>query len=111
MSDITLFNDSGSQMSVMALGKAINWNSKTTLIVSEKEAEILLKYDHVKKYDDISSDGGERIRILEEENKSLKAEIESFKAKAKESNIKIAKNTKIEELVKTEELSKIIEGK
>ena len=58
MKEITLFNDSSSQMSVMALGKAINWNPKTTLIVSEKEAEILLKYEHIKKYEYISSYGG-----------------------------------------------------
>ena len=120
MAEITLFNDGSSQMSVMALGKAINWNSKTTLIVSEKEAEILLKYGHVKKYEDISSDGGERVRILEEEVKRLTAELESLKesaesdsefdreflkAKAKELGIEFARN------IKTEELAKLIEGK
>lgn len=125
MAEITLFNDSASRMSVMALGKAIEWNPKTTLNVSEKEAEILLKYGHIKKYDEISSDGGERVRALEEENKSLKAEIEALKAgisvaeseskndldreaikaKAKELGIEFAKN------IKTEELAKLVEGK
>lgn len=124
MKEITLFNDSASQMSVMALGKAIAWNPKTTLIVSEKEGEILLKYDHIKKYEDISSDGGEKLRILEaeieslkKENETLKAEIESLKpleesldrevlkAKAKELGIEFAKN------IKTEELDKLIKDK
>jgi predicted RNase H-like nuclease (RuvC/YqgF family) len=125
MTDITLFNDSASRMSVMALGKAIEWNPKTTLIVSEKESEILLKYGHIKKYDEISSDGGEKVRNLEEENKILKARIEvleaelltvesqskegldreALKAKAKDLGIEFAKN------IKTEELAKLIEGK
>lgn len=125
MNEITLFNDSASRMSVMALGKAIEWNPKTTLNVSEKEAEILLKYGHIKKYDEISSDGGERVRVLEEEIKSLKAEIEvlkagisvaeseskndldreALKAKAKGLGIEFAKN------IKTEELVKLVEGK
>jgi uncharacterized protein YlxW (UPF0749 family) len=133
MAEITLFNDSSSQMSVMALGKAINWNPKTTLIVSEKEAEILLKYGHIKKYEDISSDssdGGERVRDLELEVVELKAKIskleaeleslnsnsessidatesnrEFMKAKAKELGIEFAKN------IKTEQLAKLIEGK
>jgi predicted RNase H-like nuclease (RuvC/YqgF family) len=125
MTDITLFNDSASRMSVMALGKAIEWNPKTTLIVSEKESEILLKYGHIKKYDEISSDGGEKVRNLEEENKILKAKIEvleaelltveseskealgreDLKAKAKDLGIEFAKN------IKTEELAKLIEGK
>jgi predicted RNase H-like nuclease (RuvC/YqgF family) len=125
MANITLFNDSSSRMSVMALGKAIEWNPKTTLIVSEKESEVLLKYGYIKKYEEISSDGGERVKILEEENKNLKAEIEALKAevktveseseigldrealkaKAKELGIDFAKN------IKTEELAKLIEGK
>jgi len=127
MADITLFNDSASQMSVMALGKAINWNPKTTLIVSEKEAEILLKYGHIKKYEDISSDGGERVRNLEAEVVELEAEVlrltaelkslkgpsvdiiepnrDFLKAKAKELGIEFAKN------IKTDELAKLIEGK
>jgi len=132
MKEITLFNDGASQMSVMALGKAINWNPKTTLNVSEEEAKILLNYGHVKKYDEISSDGGERARTLEEENRALRAEVldlkaklealkdadadasssesedldrEGLKAKAKELGISFAKN------IKTEELAKLIEGK
>lgn len=132
MVGITLFNDSASRMSVMALGKAIEWNPKTTLNVSEKEAEVLLKYGHIKKYDEISSDGGERVRALEEENKVLKAALaekdaeievlkgeasvveseskggldrEALKAKAKELGIEFAKN------IRTEELAKLIEGK
>lgn len=128
MKEITLFNDSSSQMSVMALGKAINWNPKTTLIVSEAEAEKLLKYEHVKKYEDISSDGGERLRVLEteieslkKENEALKAELEALKGnsvveessfdrdalktKAKELGLEFAKN------IKTEELAKLVEGK
>lgn len=127
MADITLFNDSTSRMSVMALGKAIEWNPKTTLNVSEKEAEVLLKYGHIKKYEDISSDGGEKVRSLETEVSELKAkiveleaELESFKgssldatepnrdflkAKAKELGIEFPKN------IKTEDLAKLIEGK
>lgn len=109
----------------MALGKAIDWNPKTTLIVSDKESEILLKYEHIKKYEDISSDGGERLKVLEaeveslkKENEALKAEIENLKgepessldrdalkAKAKELGIEFAKN------IKTEELAKLLEGK
>ena len=118
MTDITLFNDSSSQMTVMALGKAINWNPKTTLIVSEKEAEILLKYGHIKKYEDISSDGGERVRVLEEENKALKAKIEALESESKEGLDREALKTKAKELgiefaknIKTEELAKLIEGK
>ena len=118
MAEITLFNDSASQMSVMALGKAINWNPKTTLIVSEKEAEILLKYGHIKKYDEISSDGGERVRVLEEENKILKAKIEALEAESKDGSDRESLKTKAKELgiefpknIKTEELSKLIEGK
>ena len=127
MKEITLFNDGSSQMSVMALGKAISWNPKTTLIVSEDEAKILLNYGHIKKYEDMASDGGERLRVLEteieslkKENASLKAEIESLKketaeevsldretlkAKAKELGLEFAKN------IKTEELAKLVEGK
>ncbi len=118
MSEITLFNDSSAQMSVMALGKAINWNPKTTLIVSEKESEILLRYDHIKKYEDISSDGGERVRILEEENKALKARIEALEAGSKDSLDREALKSKAKDLgiefaknIKTEELAKLIEGK
>jgi hypothetical protein len=81
MSEITLYNDSASQMSVMALGKAINWNPKTTLNVSEKEAEILLKYSHIKKYEDISSNNGELINILKKEIEILKLENEELKKK------------------------------
>jgi hypothetical protein len=110
MTDITLFNDSASRMSVMALGKAIEWNPKTTLIVSEKESEILLKYGHIKKYEDISSDGGERVRVLEEENKALKARIEALEAESKDSLDKKALKSKAKN-IETEELAKSIEGK
>lgn len=124
MKEITLFNDSSSQMSVMALGKAINWNPKTTLIVSEEEAEKLLKYGHIKKYEDISSDGGERLKVLEaeieslkKENETLKAEIESLKL-SEESLDREALKTKARELgldfaknIKTEELAKLIKDK
>lgn len=110
MTDITLFNDSSAQMSVMALGKAINWNPKTTLNVFEKEAEILLKYGHVKKYDEISSDGGEKVRILEEENKVLKDRVEALENELKDSLDKKALKAKVKD-IKTEELAKSIEGK
>jgi len=127
MAEITLFNDSSSRMSVMALGKAIEWNPKTTLNVSEKEAEVLLKYGHVKKYEDISSDGGEKVRELEVEVEGLKAEVsrltaeieslkgpsvditepnrDFLKAKARELGVEFPKN------IKTEDLAKLIEGK
>ncbi len=125
MKEIILYNDSSSQMLVMALGKAINWNPKTTLIVSEKESEVLLKYDHIKKYEDISSNSGERLGVLEAEiealkleNEEFKAEIESLKnpnptgldrealkAKAKELGLDFSKN------IKNEDLAKLVEGK
>ena len=78
--EITLYNDSSSQMSVMALGTAINCNPKTTLIVSDKEAEILLKYGHVKKYEDIASNGSEKVENLTKEIEALKSEIVILKA-------------------------------
>ncbi len=132
--EITLYNDSASQMSVMALGKAINWNPKTTLIVSEKEAEVLLNYGHIKKYEDINSNVSEKvenltkeIEVLTNEVSSLKTQIEVLekqladkntaadadvsldrdllKAKAKELKIDFAEN------IKTVKLAKLIENK
>ena len=121
MPNITLYNDSSARMTVMALGQAIDWNPKTTLVVSEVEAEKLLKIgDYIKKYDDISANSSKIVADLSEENKALKTEIEelkaeieslknpnlsgldrdSLKAKAKELGIDFAKNIKNEELAK-----------
>ena len=84
MTEITLYNDSASQMSVMALGKAINWNPKTTLVVSGKESEILLKYGHIKKYEDIAANSSEIVSLLNKEIETLRAETEELKAKISE---------------------------
>ena len=84
MAEITLYNNGSTQMSVMALGKAINWNPQTTLNVSEKEAEILLKYSHIQKLEDVRSNAPSE--ALSIENKELKEEI----AKLKEELSKLA---------------------
>lgn len=120
MSNITLYNNGTSQMTVMALGSAINWNPKTTLVVTEKEAEILLKYPHIINAEDVPSNKDAvieklqaRIAELEKELSDLKSspveeDREALKAKAKELGIEFAKNIKTEELAK---LIKDSEGK
>lgn len=80
MKEITLYNDSSSQMSVMALGKAISWNPKTTLNVSEDEAKVLLNYGHIKKYEDISANANEKAEVLEKEIVVLTNQVSALKA-------------------------------
>ncbi len=82
---VTLYNDSPARMTVMALGKAVEWNPKTTMIVSEREAEKLLKVgDHIKKYEDLAANASEVVSLLNKEIADLKAENEALKAKIAE---------------------------
>ena len=93
MSEITLYNDSTAQMTVMAWGKAVDWNPKTTMLFSEAEAEKLLKVgDHIKKFEDVANNS-EVVNLLKQEIEDLKAEIESLK-NPKIEDLKNPKNIK-----------------
>ena len=74
MSEITLYNNSSARMTIMALGKAVEWTPKTTMIVSKEEAEKLLKgYNHIIKYEDLATNSSELVSFLNKEIEELKA--------------------------------------
>jgi hypothetical protein len=75
--EVSLHNK-GNRVFITKSGKL---NPNSSIVVSEKEAEILLKYPEILKTGDMPARDGRSVSQLKAENEKLKAELEKAKAR------------------------------